>query len=222
MVGPAFTAHLERLYERLPEHYRDADGRQDGDYPLKRFLALLGDQAGALEVLVDRIDFIPEHEGGVAGDTSDLVDPDTADVAWLPWLGQLLGAQIAPGLTDAEKRDLVRFAPAGWRAGNKQAVADAAKTVLTGTKYAQVYDHSTDVSAIGAATQWDVLIVTRTSETPDPALVIPTVIAKRAKPAGVELYHRSYEGSWGDVSAEFPTWADWNGRTWAEIQEAGL
>lgn len=222
MVGPAFSEHTERLYSRLPEHYRDADGAQAGDFPFKRFLSLIGDQVGVIEDLVDRIDYVPEYEGGAPGDTSELVDPTVADAGWLPWLAQLVGVVLDPALTLAEKRDAIEFASGGWRAGNKEAMADAAKTVLIGAKYVRVYDHSTDVSAIGAATQWDVLVVTNPTETPDPALVLPAIIAKKAKPAGVKLYYREFEATWDQVETEFPTWADWNGRTWAEIQEAGL
>lgn len=220
MAGP-FSTFTERLYGRLPEHYRDADAVQTGDQPLRRYLSLMGDQAGEVEELVDRIDFVPEHEGGIAGDTSDLVDHAEAEEAWLPWLGQLVGAQIDPGLTEAEKRDAIEFAPAGWRAGNKAAIADAARTALTGTKYAQVYDHMEDVGVPGG--EWDVLVVTKPAETPDPALVLVAIVAKNAKPAGVVLHHGEYSADWGDVEAAAPTWADWEALgSWAGIETAGI
>jgi hypothetical protein len=217
---PAFSTFVERLYDALPEHYRTADEAQN--WALKRYLALLGDQAGAVEILLDRANFFPKDEAGAPGDTSDLVNPDFADAAWLEWLAQLVGARVEPKMTEQEKRDAIETASSGWRAATKAAVEDAAKTALTGTKHAEVKDHSTDVSAVGAAGQWDVLVVTRTSETPDPAAVLLAISTKGAKPAGVKLWHRSFEATWAQIQAALPTWADWNGKTWAQIQEQGL
>lgn len=206
------TATSDRVYDRLPEAYRVDDELRG--FPLLRYLSTLTDQAGDLEDLVDRFDGDP---------TSDLVDPDTADNAWLDWLGQLVGVRLDPALTESERRDAVRFSSSGWQAGNKTAVADAAKTELTGTKFARVYDHSTAASVIGAASQWDVLIVTRPTETPNPAAVIEAVKRKRAKPAGVVLYQRSYESSWDTITTTYPTWnALEQAGSWNVIQEAGL
>jgi hypothetical protein len=214
MPRPAVDDFTDRLYDRLPALYRDADEQQD--YPLARWLSLLLDQAGEVVDLHDRI------QADDAADLSELADPQLADMAWLPWLGQMVGVTLPPNLTGQAARDAVQFASSGYRSGTKAAVADAAKSELTGTRYAKVYDHSTDTSQIGAAGEWDVLIVTRTSETPSVARVLDAVVAKRAKPAGVVLYHRAYTATWGAVQTDFPTWADWNGKTWGQIQEAGL
>lgn len=223
MPAPAFSPTVERLYGRYPEHYRDAD-ELEADYPFKRFSALIGDQVGEVEAILDRINYVPLDEGGEAGDTSELVNAELADNSWLDWLAQLVGVILEARLTEAERRDAVQDAPAGWQAGNKTAIAAAAKTALTGTKYAAVYDHSDGTGAgIGTATEWDVLIVTRPSETPDAPAVLATVIAKKAKPAGVVLHHASYEASWDAIEAAFPTWDDIEAAgSWDAIQEAGL
>lgn len=152
-------------------------------------------------------------------DTSDLGDPTTADAAWLPWMAQLVGVDLNPDLTPTQARDAVRYASAGWRAGTRSAVADAARSELTGTKYAAVYDHS--ISGIGNGGVWDVLVVTRPTETPDPNAVLAAIVAKGAKPAGVVLHHRSFESTWDTVVAVNPTWADYT-ETWDQIQEAGF
>jgi hypothetical protein len=214
MPRPDVADLTDRLYDRLPAMYRDAD--EPLNFPLLRWLSLLLDQAGELDVLHDRL--APND----LADISELADPATADLAWLPWLAQLVGVRLPRDLTGQAARDAVQFASSGYRGGTKAAVADAAKSELTGTRYAQVFDHSTDASVIGAAGEWDVLIVTRTTETPSVALVLDAVVAKRAKPGGVFLYHRAYTAAWGAVQTAFPTWADWNGKTWAQIQEAGL
>lgn len=210
---------LPRLYSRLPEHYRTADAA-DG-YPLYRWLAGIGSQIGALELLINRLDFYTTNDGGQPGDTSDLTDPTTADPRWLEWLAQLVGVRLDPSLTDLERRDAVAFASSGWRAGTKQAITDAARVALTGTKYAQVYDHT--IFAPGDGDVWDVLIITRGTETADPAAVLRTVITRGAKPAGVVLHHRSFDTTWDTVEAKFPSWtAIENAGSWNAIQEAGL
>jgi hypothetical protein len=225
--APVFSGFVERLYGRLPDHYRESDeelAAGAAGYPLKRFLALLGDQAGAVEALMDRIDFRPLDEGGIAGDTSELVDFELADVAWLDWLAQLVGVALEPKLTEPERRDAIEFAPGGWRAATKSAMAAAARTELTGTEYASIHDHSdASVGGVGTKTQWDVLVVTRPSETPGPAQVLAAIIAKGAKPAGVVLYWRAYEASWDTLEAAYPTWNAWDATgSWDVIQETGL
>jgi hypothetical protein len=214
MARPAVSAFTDQLYDRLPAFYRDAD--EPLDFPLLRWLSLLLDQAGEVAVLHDRI-----ASTGL-DDISELADPQTADLGWLPWLAQMVGVRLARDVTGQAARDAVQFASSGYRGGTKAAVADAAKSELNGSRYAQVYDHSTDTSVIGAAGEWDVLIVTRQTETADVAAVLDAVVKKRAKPIGVVLYHRAYNATWGQVQTAFPTWADWNGKTWAQIQEAGL
>lgn len=197
MARPTVSATTERLYASLPEMYRDSD--EPLDFPLLRYLSLLGDQAGEVDTLYERIDYVTRDDGGTVGDTSDLADPATADVGWLRWLGALVGAQITPDLTDAEARDAVRFAPAGYQAGTTAAVAAAARTALIGQKYVKVHDHS--VTEPGNGGQWDVLLVTRVSDTPDVNAVLAAVVKKKAKPAGVVLRHRAYSATFAQVQA---------------------
>lgn len=211
------SAATERLYERLPALYRDADERQaDGPngYPLLRYISLIVDQLGEVEDLVDRVDYVPAGEGGQAGDTSDLADPQTADIGWLQWLGQLVGVTVEPRLTEVEARDAVAYAPAGWRSGTKVAVVNAARSALTGTRYARIYDHQTDT---GPGTTFDLLVVTLADETPDPSAVLDAIERKRARPAGTRLYHRTYGytyaalasgRSYADVAEEFATYEE--------------
>lgn len=223
MARPIVTASTERIYRRLPQYLRDADAREmsGGGYPLLRYIALVGDELGKIEALVDRLDYVSPAEGGAPGDTSALVDPQTADLAWLPWLGRLVGVNVDKGLTVQEQREAVEFATSGFRAGTKQAMADAAKTALNGTRYAKVYDHS-KVNP-GDGTVWDVLVVTRATETPDVGAVLGTIIRKNTKPAGAVLHHRAYEASWGNVETAYPTWdAIEAAGSWDRIQEAGL
>lgn len=209
--GPA----LDRVYDRLPDHFLAADAR--GGYPAYRWLAGVLAPLGEVETLLADIDYDSDDPA----DTSTLVDPRVADIGWLPWLAQLVGVPLRPELSETEARDAVEFASAGWRAGTKQAVADAARSELTGTRFARVYDHS--ITEPGDGGQWDVLIVTRTSETPDVGAVLAAVERRAAKPAGVVLHHRAYEATWDTVSGTYPTWLTLEAAgAWDRIQEAGL
>ena len=211
------------LYESLPQRYRDDDADPSlpppTDRPLLRYLCGVGEIVAALESLLDRVAYLPPDDGGLAGDTSDLVDADAADAAWLPWLGQLVGVDVT-GITGAvARRDAIRRGSAGFAAGTRAAIAEAAASALTGSRYVRVQDHRT---LAGAGGVWDVLLTTRVSETPDVGTVIAAVVEKGAKPAGVVLHHRAYQASWAVLAAERPTWADWHAAgSWLAIMETG-
>lgn len=153
---PAVADRTLALYGRLPEAYRDADAGLD--YPLLRYLSLLADQLDPIDVIADRIDYDAD-EGG----TSDLVDADTANAGWLPWLAQLLGVRLA-GLTLAQQRTALADPVASWAHGTPAAIIAAAKVGLTGTQSVVVTPHyggSTYVIGLGTkdgetgvATSW--------------------------------------------------------------------
>lgn len=152
-VGPT----TEALYARLPELYRDADAAQaDGpsNYPLLRYLSLLFDQLDAVTTLLDRFTYTPLDErqdgpwirygSGTYGDatfgdqdTSDLVDPYTANAAWLPWLAQLVGVDVA-NLSVTAQRYVIAHPQDTWAHGTPRAIAAAARAKLTGTGYAAI------------------------------------------------------------------------------------
>jgi hypothetical protein len=220
MVEPVYTDATEQFWDRLPDFYKDADANQD--YIFKKFVSSFTERWADIDAYRARFDFTQPGELAPGNTTSDLTDPATADITWLTWLAQLVGVSIDPAMTESEKRDAFQFAVSGFKVGTKRAIADAAKSVLTGTKHVEVYDHSTDTD-IGGATMWDVLIVTRTEETPDVSLVLQTVMRKKAKPAGVTLWHRAYSATWTDIEAAYPTWADIDATgNWATIEETGL
>lgn len=244
-MRPDVGTTTERMYARLPAFYRE-DDETDGDYPLLRFLSLVGDQASEVEDIVDRL-------------PTDLANPIAAEAAWVPWLAQLVGLDTsfdpeehrfaltwlfveAKGTWDAfstwndfeyvvlptagasisELREAIANASLGWGVGTKKAIGAAAQSVLIGSRSVRVYDHSSNVS-IGGATAWDVLIVTATSETPSPSAVLDAVTRKNAKPAGVVLWHRVYEASWDTLVAAFPTWTVFEGATpWDNLEETGV
>jgi hypothetical protein len=77
---------------RLPLAFQDADAASG--QPLQRWLGLLWDQVGPA------VDMIDEFTGTV----SRLMDPATADDAWLSWLGQFVGLQLPASMPAPAKR----------------------------------------------------------------------------------------------------------------------
>jgi hypothetical protein len=207
----------DRVYSALPQYVQDDDAATTA---LWRYLSTITDEGTELEVLYDRINHLALDEGGQAGDLSDLVDPRSADAAWLPWLAQLVGATVTNLLDIQARRDAISYASNGWRAGTRVAVSQAAMSALTGSRYVGVYDHSSTTPGDGGP--WDVLLVTRASETVSAPAVLQAVVDKGAKPAGVVLHHRVYTATWASMVAAYPTWADRNGRPWSDLEEVGL
>lgn len=127
-----WPASTTRLYDRLPEHYRDADTGLG--WPLLNYLSLLLDQLDPLDELLERIDYDPAE-----GDTvSDLVDAQGANAAWFPWLAQLLGISLT-GLTVDEQRTALRFPR--WDHGTPAALEAAAARGLTGSRIVSITRH---------------------------------------------------------------------------------
>lgn len=207
-VGP-FT---EALYARLPELYRVADEAQDegrSNYPLLRYLSLVGDQLTRVADLLARLTYEPLDERdntdepwdrygtglfgtGTYGDVdiADLVDPHTADDAWLPWLAQLLGIDVT-GLTADEQRAALADPSAAWAHGTRDAIISAVRPRLPDGSYVDVIPHHLgDPFTLG--------LVTKNDET-----------------TGVT--------TWAELEAAAPTWADLEALgSWGNTETASL
>ncbi len=204
MTRPAVAAVTDRLYNSLPEVYRYADEKID--WPLLRWLSGLLDQLAVVDTLVDRFSYTPLGErwqpfpdgpipwrrwgdltygDGSYGDTetSDLVDPRTADAGWLPWLAQLVGVDVT-GLTVAQQRTAIVYPSTSWAHGTPDAIAAQAKVALTGTKYV-------DVRACWGGDPWTIAVVTKNAETPGGYQATLDAIGER--PAGYKLLRVSFE-----------------------------
>lgn len=208
---PDASAFTRRWYARLPELYRDPDPA--ADWSLLRYLSLIGDLAGEVETLLDRIDYVSEADGGGPADTSSLVDPIAADLPWLRWAGQLVGVARSADLAGDELRAAIASASSGWQAGTKASIAAAVRPVLTGGQEVGVYDHYDD-------DPWKIEVRVRVSESPGDAGVLAAIARARAKPAGAEIVVTAHNSTWDVLEAVRPTWADWDGNTWTQIEES--
>lgn len=217
--APAVGSTTGRLWLRLPHYIRSADA--DGAFPLLRYRSLLWDQAGELEDLLDRIDFRRPDEGGPANpdgtpaDRSDLVDPAAADDAWLAWLAQLAGVN-AGDTAGTALRELIASARSR-QVCTRGHIAAAARTVLTGERYVLV------VPSYGGD-PWTIEVRVRTSELPGggTAEVVDTIERARARPAGHDIAVTARQATWDAIEAARPTWDDYDGSTWTEIEETGF
>lgn len=216
MPEPFYSDTTERFYERIPGVYRYEDSQHN--WQMKRWIAGLLEQMADVDVLLQRFRYVPPEDGPEVEDlSSDLVNPMTADAAWLAWLAQLVGVHFDYILTTDLQRTVVANAVTGVQAGTKAAIVQAAQTVLTGTKTVYVYPFSNNVGGIGAGGQWDVLVMTLAAETT--GNVVNAIVNLGAKPAGVKLYHVTYGANWTTVETTLPTWADWETRTWQQIEQ---
>lgn len=156
----------------------------------------------------------------IDGSDSDLVSAENADPEWLEWLGQLVGVNTRL-LSEEESRQAI--SSGGFQTGSKASLMAVVKSVLSGSKYSRIYPNSNDTDPIGDGTEWEVLVVTKFTETPGTSADLIDVIERsQMRPAGVVIYHKTYASEWQAVEAAFPTWADWEGKSWATIEEAGL
>ena len=166
---------------------------------------------------------VPDRPEGVPlGATSDLVDPRTANTEWLPWLSQFAGHNISHFATMEDARATFSDTTSNFAAGTIGAIQSAVGTVLTGSKTVRVFPMTTDLTKRGQATQWDISIVTRTSESPDISVMEEAVIKRNAKPAGAVFHFHKHQSTWDAVELDNPTWDVWDTRTWTAIEESGL
>lgn len=238
---PVVNPFASRIFARLPEAYRTFDATSG--YPFLRYIDAVTSRLGDIQIVIDRIrgkrpigpatplpatlhpSRVADYMDNRTNTISALGDPLNADAAWLPWLVQLVGGTLDPAASVAEQRDTIRYATSGWQAGNVASIEYAARTALTGSQYAKVTPHVLADGSPGGP--WDVTILTRGSETPDPNAVLGAVLRKGVKPAGVVLHYRAFGASWIMLESARPTWSLWESDslgpvTWNRLAETGL
>ena len=244
MTAPTYSVTAERIYDKMPDVYRETDAANG--YQFKKYLASMVHSLGDIDLLVERLRYRSqielemrkryaqrfttytqpdrEKDAPPLGATSDLVDPTAADARWLPWLAQLVGVEIDANEKIQYNRDAIRYASSGFRAGSKNALETAVRKVLTGSKYALAMPQTkvNEQGSIVPGTVWDLTMLTRAQESPSSFTVLQTVNKDTLKPAGVKLYHRTYQASWDALEASMPYWVNWETATWDIIEQAGL
>jgi hypothetical protein len=187
----------------LPTHPAFGAVRGEIGYPLLRYIASLADQVDNLAQLVDRFAYVPEDEDLSAGArrTADLIDPATADAAWLPYIAMFRGGKLDLSLPVAQQRaSLETPAALGWYAGSADSIVQAAQRALTDTQHvALVYGYGGDPFTIA--------VQTLVTETPDDQAVLDAIDQAGVRPAGFDIVIEHYQSSWDSQEAAYPTWA---------------
>lgn len=187
MPAPAVHPTTTEWYEAL------GTGITGGDellgWQLLRFLDPTGQLLGEVD---DIVRDSPEGPGWSA-----VLDVDRADPENLAYLAQFVGASLAPGLSDAEQRARL-LVPPGWQRGTPAAIAQAARSLLTGGQHVFLDErYGGDPYALRVRTYG--------VETPDPDAVLAALL--RQKPAGIVLTYSVTGGAtYDELSAEAATY----------------
>jgi hypothetical protein len=170
--------------------------RQESTSPLRALCEALALPADALDELVRG----EEIEGGHPP-WALAVHAVHAPLWILPWIANLVGVEWHGEPTE-ELRTLILDRPA-FRRGTTQAMVEAMRTVLTGTRFVFAVERDTS--------PWRTTLLTLTAETPDAAEAYRRALAQ--KPFGLVLTHTVTPGltwaqSTGTWAAAAPTWAN--------------
>ena len=160
-----------------------------------------------------------------SGSTSDLVDPSTADPAWLPWIAQMLNVDLDQSAPLPTQRAQLENASAGWNAGTVAAIIRAAANYLvsgevTVTQFTPDQWHytvSVHFAQIGGQsygniqakypTYGDLQAENATYGDIEPSTTELTNVLEQQVPAGMVMTFVVQTGpSYGDVEAAYTTY----------------
>jgi hypothetical protein len=199
MARPTVSEPAEALYEALGPM---TDGDEPNDWPLLKICDAL------CRAFVEQIwTYVSDTDAGVGWTVA--LDPARAPAEALPWLGQFVGVEITPVMTEADTRAAIAN-PAGLRRGTPAAMAEAVMRTLTGSKTVSI-----DERVGGDAYQ--LAVTTLPAETPDATITARAILSQ--KPIGLvidvdvlagQTWADLVAGStdWSDVEATYPDWVD--------------
>lgn len=217
MTAPTVSTATQQVYRLLPDYAHAAD--EGTDWTL---LAFTGATAVGLDKAVDLLHAI-DPATSITG-TCEIVNPDAAPRAFLPWLGWLVGIDTTV-LADADVRGVIRDAVTSQRRGSVPAMAAAVRRTLTGSKDVTILtkppdpdypswdynqaseDYDADVRRYdgGITDPWLIIVVTKTAQTPDENATL--FAATSEKPAGVMLELQTLSGmTYAELAAAYPTY----------------
>ena len=229
---PIYEATTERLWRHIPEIYRRYDA--GNDWQFKKYISAIGSQQNIVDTLIERFTKVPANElasfkanldpitdnysrpEGIENEdigfeplleTSDLVDARTADSEWLPFIAQIQGVNLTNSDISVRRYALL-YSNTSYMAGSILSIKSVIQSYLSGSKYIAIYPHHDglfdDITHVG--TEWDLLIVTRTTENPDEYDFSSIMDQARVKPAGVLLHFIERSVTWEDLET-----LDWSG-----------
>lgn len=168
MAQPVVGEFAQAAYDNIEQVHEGLD--EERGWPLLHFLRAIGQPFDLVRSVV-----LPDD----AEPWSPLYDPDLCPAAFLPYLAQHVGVRIPVGTSEASAREMIKN-PVGLKRCSREAVIDAVKLTLTGTKHVNFIVRHDD-------SFWRWLIVTRPSETPDAAATYRAAMSQ--KRVGVLITH---------------------------------
>lgn len=151
-------------------------------------------------VLVE--DWVSDTDDGDIG-WSLLLDPDRCPVEALPWLAQIVGLTLNTSLSEADQRQQLHDV-SNWKRGTPGAIKGAPAPFLTGTKTVVLRER---YDGTGNDAPYDFEVITLSSETTDPAMVLAALISQ--KPAGNRLTYVNSSGQdYQDIKDNFTHYSD--------------
>lgn len=163
------------------------------------------DQLGHLWALCDGIyamfqaveELTAERDDGLPGWAS-MVDINACQSQYLPYLAQFVGAQVQLGLSDADQRAYIMSLP-GFNRGRPATIISTTQATLTGSKFVDLQERS--------GTAWQYTVVTKPSETPNPAATVAAIQSQKVGPD--QFTHLLVEhATYGWLAGEYATYAD--------------
>jgi len=193
------TTYADELY---PELDPLTSAEADYDYPLMKFI-------NTISLPYEEIEDLARDTSGTEPGWSVLLDIDRVPANAFGYLGQFIGVQLSPGLTNDQQRNRIRNT-AGWTRGTVSAIVGAAQQRLTGSKTV-ILRERTQSSA------YKLEVYTYSNETPNAEITEADIMAQ--KPAGLLLTYtaispNSYDAldtsyaSYNELNAAFPTYND--------------
>lgn len=165
-AGAELYAELWQIADNLDETY---------DYVLAKVCEALGKmRQQSMDLFEDR-----EVDGHLRAGYSQMLDVERAPVAVLPYLAQFVGAAVTVGAPEEQQRDEVRR-KAGQARGRPASLISAVQATLTGDRTVRL------IERVGG-NAWQVVVITRTAETPDAAATLKAALSQ--KPIGIVLTH---------------------------------
>lgn len=178
---------IDSLYSSMGRFAED-----DRSGQLRRFI-------GAVAFDLDLIDQIVGEGENDEPTWTAAFDLDRAPAYTLKWLGQFVGVEVTPAMSEAEAREAIRM-PTGYKVGTHEAIIAGIQRLLTGTKRVVIRPRTPGPE--------DLYIRTLASETPDPAAVLRE-IRENLMPWHLTLDYDAVSGiSYIDLAAQFDDYDD--------------
>lgn len=160
------TPFAEELYEAVEPHAFDDEAQGWALWTLCQAIAR------PLDLVDELVRAQDDREAWTVA-----LDVDRTPAIMLPWLALFIGDRLPAGLSEQASRDRVKDVR-GFRRGTPATIAAAAGDTLTGTKLVRLVERN-------EGNAYWLLVITKTSETPDPAVTEAAIISQ--KPAGIRM-----------------------------------